>query len=166
MNRGREQGENIGLQEGDEHFQEVDEQGEADGDGRDQEALENKDHADEGEDDNVPGPSCWHKGGRTGAKGLVNWPRISTGIMMGRSHAGRPCGNQVLQVVFEAVLLNAAPLDHGQCDERQGRGDGDVAGGSSAVGNKAQQIAEQNEEEGCQQETAGNAGPPRPYSAR
>ena len=42
--QGGEQGENVGLQEGDEHFQQVDEQGEADG--GDQEALENEDHAD------------------------------------------------------------------------------------------------------------------------
>ena len=149
--QGRQQGENVRLQEGDEHFQQVDEQGEADGHGGDQEALENEDHADEGENDDV---ARRHVGIEADAEGkrLGELAEDLDRDHDGKEPHGQAVRHQVLQVVLEAVLLDTAPLDHGQRDERQRRGDGDVAGGGGAVGNEAQQIAEQDEEEGRQQE--------------
>ena len=73
--------------------------------------------------------------------------------------------HQVLQVVLKAVLFNAAQLNHGQRDERQRRGDGDVAGGRGAVGNEPKRL-QNRMKKNVSAGKAGNADRPRLYSAR
>lgn len=70
----------------------VNEQGKADGDGRDQETLENEDRADEGEDDDMP-PSYWH---RTAQPGSLD--------EKSSSDASDPCRIMSPKIMFCAAL--------------------------------------------------------------
>ena len=85
----------------------VDEQGEADSDRGDQEALENEDHADEGQDDDV---SCRHVGVKAYAqgKGLCELAEYLYRYHDGHEPQGQSMRHQVLQVVPEAVFLDSA----------------------------------------------------------
>ena len=62
------------------------------------------------------------------ANGCVNMPRISTGIMIGSSHVGRPGGTRPDEVVHDAVLADARPLHGQEGHHGQAQGHADVAG--------------------------------------
>ena len=62
------------------------------------------------------------------AKGFVNMLRISTGIMIGSSHAGRPGRHQVLEVADDPVLRDPRVLLGDEGDEGEGHRHRDVAG--------------------------------------
>ena len=69
-----------------------------------------RDEEDEGGDRPCVRPTC-AKSRTMRAKGLVNMLRISTGIMMGRSHAGSPGGTRPREeVVHHPVLADPPPL--------------------------------------------------------
>src|SRR6185503_16778584 len=80
------------------------------------------------------------------ANGLVNIPRISTGIMIGISQTGRPW-HQVPEMGDDTVRAHPRDLDHQEGHPRERRGHADVPRGSRHVREEPQQVAEENEDE-------------------
>ena len=86
------------------------------------------------------------------ANGFVNFPRISTGVMIdvisdlaAHRHVVRPVDDRADVVL--AQRAHARDLDDDERDDRQRRRHRDVAGRRRAVGNEPEQVREQDEEE-------------------